>query len=54
MSKTEIYIGIHSGLSIAVRRRGSERCDCSCDCDPVFLNLELGRGVFSGERFRVV
>jgi len=48
MSKTEIQIGIHSGLSIAVRDEQDENGDCV----QVFLNWWHGR--FSGDRFRVV
>jgi hypothetical protein len=50
VSKTEIYIGIHSGLSIAARRRPSEWCGWV----RVFLNGEREIGVFAGRHFRVV
>jgi hypothetical protein len=50
MSKTEIYIGIHSEISIAGRRSRSE----SGGCVRVFLNVKWGDGVFSRRGFRVV
>jgi len=50
MSKTEIQIGIHAGLSITAREGVRERLDwCR-----VFLNGERRAGVFYGRDFRVV
>jgi hypothetical protein len=50
MSKAEIYIGIHSGLSIAVRLGvGGVR-----DSSRVFLKLQGRWALFRLARFRVV